>query len=187
MQNGREWFATAPEFRAPGSPAAPGGEGACEELDVRGFVRRPGQCQRGALDHGATPDLSSALDGLWLDPSADGQYLQLAHFGRNRVLLTWLSFNALGDRVWAYAIGQPQGEKLTAVAYLNDGVRVIDGVLRGAVEAREWGSLSVSVASCQGLELTVAESGAPAATHALAPLTRSVAADCFDDVPYPPR
>ncbi len=38
-----------------------GTEDACEALDVRGYVRPPGQCERGAIDHSATPDEEVAI------------------------------------------------------------------------------------------------------------------------------
>lgn len=180
----REFFSFARGWKAEGNPSPPGStEGSCELIDGRGYFRIDGQCLRGAFDNRATPNLHPGLDGLWFDPSNDGQYLRISHYGGNLVLLMWNTFNASGEQEWIYGFGQSgSDEELRVEAFVNGGVALVNGMLQGQLEATPWGQFRVSVNSCSEIVFSytpLADSIAPQ-QQTLQRLTTNAAANCSE-------
>lgn len=182
----RQMFRPGGDRLQAGSPEAAGtSPSACEPLDVRGALRAatPGGCDRGAYDLGAAPAFDSGIDGLWVDPDNDGQYLHIDHYGRNRVLLVWNGFDDRGEQIWVYGLAFFEaGNRVETGLYRNAGVRLVDGRLEGRVEALHWGELSAESVSCNTLRLRLesADFNGDAAEYRMIRLTGSATADCAD-------
>ncbi|MGD8579270.1 MAG: hypothetical protein PVJ33_15310 [Lysobacterales bacterium] len=185
-QMGRQLFLPDSERLQAGSPEAIGeSASACETLDVRGHTRGvvSDRCDRGAMDLSAAPALDSGLDGLWVDLDNDGQYLQVSHFGHGRVLLTWLGIGATGEPFWVYGSAlRTGGNRVQTKAYENAGVRLVNGVLEGDVEADLWGELTVETLSCDQLHFRFDSLNPSLGTgdYVLTRLTDNPVADCSD-------
>jgi hypothetical protein len=185
-QMDRQMFLPDSERLQAGSPEAFGeSPSACEKLDVRGHTRGvvSDRCDRGALDLFAAPALDSGLDGLWVDLDNDGQYLQISHFGHGRILLTWLGIDDMGEPLWVYgSVAYTGGNRVKTNAYENTGVRLVNGVLEGDVEADLWGELTAESLSCDQLRFSF-DSLHPAigtGEYVLTRLTDNPVAECSD-------
>jgi hypothetical protein len=93
------------------------------------------------------------INGLYHRPDSPHQYVYVLETDYT-TLVVWNTFDADGDQLWVYGVGDllNDGQSVVAETYINRGV----GFLPGGeleVEAEPWGLIRVDLTSC--LEGTV--------------------------------
>ncbi len=99
----------------------------------------------------ASPSASlseGGITGLYFNPAADGSYISVLETDYN-TLVIWNTFDADGNQLWVYGVGDLQegGSTVVAETYIN---RSAGFLPNGEVdaEAEPWGLLRLDLASC---------------------------------------
>lgn len=82
-----------------------------------------------AQQPGAEPiGLRGDVGGLWFDPAASGQGLQLDVLSGGRAAVTWYTYDADGEPLWLFGLGRVQGNAIEAeVGSARGGRFITDG------------------------------------------------------------
>jgi len=88
------------------------------------------------------------ITGLYFNPAADGSYISVLETDYN-TLVIWNTFDADGNQLWVYGVGDGQdgGSTVVAETYINRGTGFLPNGEVDA-EAERWGLLRLDLASC---------------------------------------
>lgn len=105
-------------------------------------------CDRGAVELTPIGLAEGGINGLYSVPGAGGHYVYILQNDYN-TLVVWNTFDADGNPVWVYGIGELQnGRSLVADTYINrDGSVSLSGELEPAQD-EHWGTLEIDMSSC---------------------------------------
>jgi hypothetical protein len=134
-----------------------------------------------ALDPETGPvGLRGDVGGLWFDPAASGQGLQLDVLDGGRAVVTWYTYDVEGEPLWLFGLGRVRGNVIEAEVASARGGRFITGTEQPAPEFTSRGQLRIAFQDCASATLAYQDHGGGLAdgTRPLQRLTRPQGARC---------
>ena len=133
-------------------------------------------------------DVNRYLSGSWYNPSQDGHGLSVEILPDDRAVIYWFAYHPDGSPTFIIAIGENTGNKVTADAYYNSGMKF--GEFNPADRTQvPWGSISLTFHSCSSATLqydsTIEHNGEPYGSGSIA-LTRLASIDGLQCAPTAP-
>jgi hypothetical protein len=124
--------------------------------------------------------LRGDVGGLWFDPGAAGQGLQLDVLDGGRAAVTWYTYDAEGEPLWLFGLGRVRGAVIEAEVSSARGGRFITDAEQPAPEFSPRGQLRIEFSDCARAQLiyTDAASGLADGQRALQRLSAPQGARC---------
>lgn len=108
-----------------------------------------------------TPDavgLRGDVGGLWYDPGADGQGLQIDVLDGGRAAITWYTFDSEGRPLWLFGLGKVDGSAIEAEMASAAGGNFLTRAQQPAPTSTPRGVLRIDFAGCNSAELQFTDS-----------------------------
>lgn len=106
-------------------------------------------CDRGAFEIAKNVLQLGGVNGLYINPDADGHYVHIADTKHNTLVL-WTTFDPEGKQAWIFGIAEQAvaGRSLIADAYINRNGRVSLSGQFDPATSEHWGRIEVDMTSC---------------------------------------
>lgn len=101
--------------------------------------------------------LRGDIGGLWFDPAADGQGLQIDVLDGGRAALTWYTYDAGGESLWLFGLGRVRGKSIEVELASARGGRFLIETGQPPPSFSVRGLLRVDFDSCQAARLSYAD------------------------------
>ncbi len=109
----------------------------------------------GISANGAAQELSvrGGFSGNWYDPDNDHQGLQIEVIDARRAVVAWYTYDAMGDPVWLFGVGDIRGDtiEVSLDSFRGGAFPTFPGP--GAVDIDTWGTAEIEFADCNSAEL----------------------------------
>jgi hypothetical protein len=94
------------------------------------------------------PSIRADLSGSWYNPDQSGHGLMVEILDDQRAVVAWYTYDAAGAPLWLFGEGAVQGLELTAELGAFSGGRPPADWEEGDLQSEPWGSVTMSVQSC---------------------------------------
>lgn len=134
-----------------------------------------------ANEPGADPvGLRGDIGGLWFDPGADGQGLQIDVLDGGRAAVTWYTFASDGSPLWLFGIGRALDAAIEVEMSTARGGRFATDATQPAPAFSASGLLRIDFAGCNDAELSYTDAGGglPSGSAPLQRLSQPQGARC---------
>lgn len=98
--------------------------------------------------------LRGDFTGNWYDPAQSGHGLQLEVIDPRTAVLTWYTFDAQGDTIWLFGVGDVEGDRIRAELHLFQGGAFPPDFDPDAVAGELWGEVVLTFADCDSGEMS---------------------------------
>ena len=110
-----------------------------------------------ACDAAMPTQASTTRSGTFYDPERNGEGIFLEILPDNRALITWYTFDELGNPFWVLADGTVNGDIIEATALYPVNTTAFGAAFdNNEVELTEWGAIRLEFSSCDTLRLDYA-------------------------------
>lgn len=124
--------------------------------------------------------LRGDIGGLWFDPQADGQGLQIDVLDGGRAAVTWYTYDESGAPLWLFGLGQVRGQQVEVDLSGASGGRFLTEAIQPAPAFQPRGRLQVQFVDCDRalLEFESAGMGLASGQRELVRLTQPQGVRC---------
>lgn len=131
---------------------------ACPSRDARSGLRPVdgnndsiARCDIGAFESlGGRHLFSGGENGLYFSAESDGHYVTLHEVRPNEYVIYWNTFDLNGNQAWVLALGQLDGDVITAEAYFQPEGQLVPGAgpVVNTAEIQDWGTINIQLFDC---------------------------------------
>lgn len=100
------------------------------------------------------PSIRADLSGSWYNPEQSGHGLMVEILDNQRAVVAWYTYDAAGSPLWLFGEGTVRGAELIAELGAFSGGRPPADWAQGDLQSEPWGTLTMSVQSCNIATLT---------------------------------
>jgi hypothetical protein len=100
------------------------------------------------------PSVRADLSGSWYNPGQSGHGLMVEILDNQRAVVAWYTFDAAGAPLWLFGVGSVHGNEVVVELGAFSGGRPPAEWAQGGLQSEPWGTLTMSVQSCNVATLT---------------------------------
>jgi hypothetical protein len=100
------------------------------------------------------PSIRADLSGSWYNPAQSGHGLMVEILDNRRVVLAWYTYDAAGAPLWLFGEGTVQGQQIVAELSAFSGGRPPADWAQGNLQSHPWGTVTMTVQSCNTATLS---------------------------------
>ena len=100
------------------------------------------------------PSVRADLSGSWYNPEQSGHGLMVEILDNQRAVVAWYTFDAAGAPLWLFGVGAVHGHEVVVELGAFSGGRPPAEWEQGDLQSEPWGTLTMSVQSCNVATLT---------------------------------
>jgi hypothetical protein len=100
------------------------------------------------------PSIRADLSGSWYNPAQSGHGLMVEILDNQRVVLAWYTYDAAGEALWLFGEGTVRGQEIVADLGAFSGGRPPADWEQGHPQGEPWGTVTMTVQSCNTATLS---------------------------------